>query len=201
MAAAAVLGFRDVSVLPGASPPPQPAPAMRLRAMRTTSRNSPLRSVGYQLDSNNMPVLLFDDGPIKKLRGSPWPVPFCIFGSRARKGEEPGVSAGLFIYPGTGLFSTEDCSPSIVGAEAFHFRVRDGNGWGHLALSTRNIQLFKWKPARSQPPALGRGSGGRIRTSDLWVMSPTSCHCSTPRRVPLRPRIAEVWRSNRDDTR
>ncbi len=23
-------------------------------------------------------------------------------------------------------------------------------------------------------------SGGRIRTSDLWVMSPTSCHCSTP---------------------
>ena len=25
------------------------------------------------------------------------------------------------------------------------------------------------------------GSGGRIRTCDLWVMSPTSCHCSTPR--------------------
>ncbi len=23
-------------------------------------------------------------------------------------------------------------------------------------------------------------SGGRIRTSDLWVMSPTSYHCSTP---------------------
>ena len=26
------------------------------------------------------------------------------------------------------------------------------------------------------------GSGGRIRTYDLRVMSPTSCHCSTPRR-------------------
>ena len=25
------------------------------------------------------------------------------------------------------------------------------------------------------------GSGGRIRTYDLWVMSPTSFHCSTPR--------------------
>ena len=25
------------------------------------------------------------------------------------------------------------------------------------------------------------GSGGRIRTCDLRVMSPTSCHCSTPR--------------------
>ena len=33
---------------------------------------------------------------------------------------------------------------------------------------------------------LGRfflGSGGGIRTPDLWVMSPTSCRCSTPRRV------------------
>ena len=30
----------------------------------------------------------------------------------------------------------------------------------------------------------GDGSGGRIRTSDLWVMSPTSCRCSTPRRRP-----------------
>jgi hypothetical protein len=28
---------------------------------------------------------------------------------------------------------------------------------------------------------LNMGSGGGIRTRDLWVMSPTSCHCSTPR--------------------
>ena len=27
------------------------------------------------------------------------------------------------------------------------------------------------------------GSGGRIRTSDLRVMSPTSCLCSTPHRA------------------
>ncbi len=27
----------------------------------------------------------------------------------------------------------------------------------------------------------GVGSGGRIRTGDLRVMSPTSYHCSTPR--------------------
>ena len=30
---------------------------------------------------------------------------------------------------------------------------------------------------------LKTGSGGGIRTPDLWVMSPTSCRCSTPRRV------------------
>ena len=27
------------------------------------------------------------------------------------------------------------------------------------------------------------GCGGRTRTGDLWVMSPTSCRCSTPRRL------------------
>ena len=37
---------------------------------------------------------------------------------------------------GDGLFSTEACAPSIVGAAAFHFRVRDGNGWCHRALAT-----------------------------------------------------------------
>lgn len=31
------------------------------------------------------------------------------------------------------------------------------------------------------------GGGGRIRTSDLWVMSPTSCLCSTPRHVAVQP--------------
>ena len=37
---------------------------------------------------------------------------------------------------GGGLFSTEARAPSIVDAVAFHFRVRDGNGWFHYALAT-----------------------------------------------------------------
>src|SRR5439155_349102 len=32
------------------------------------------------------------------------------------------------------------------------------------------------------PSAMDSSSGGQIRTADLWVMSPTSCHCSTPQR-------------------
>jgi hypothetical protein len=32
-------------------------------------------------------------------------------------------------------------------------------------------------------PGLFLCSGGRIRTSDLWVMSPTSYHCSTPQYI------------------
>jgi hypothetical protein len=39
--------------------------------------------------------------------------------------------------------------------------------------------LACWAGAR----VAGAGSGGGIRTRDLWVMSPTSCRCSTPRRA------------------
>ena len=60
------------------------------------------------------------------------------------------------------------------------------------------------KTQRGHPIArmasLAIGSGGGIRTPDLWVMSPTSCRCSTPRRtgacrpgssgrLPLVPRV------------
>ena len=44
-------------------------------------------------------------------------------------------------------------------------------------------QAFNGSPIKN-PVAFATGlflcSGGRIRTSDLWVMSPTSYHCSTP---------------------
>src|ERR1700704_3986837 len=47
------------------------------------------------------------------------------------------------------------------------------------------VQCFSRKFRRSRArvaPWLGPdGCGGRIRTDDLRVMSPTSCRCSTPR--------------------
>jgi hypothetical protein len=60
---------------------------------------------------------------------------------------------------------SQGSSPSSIGAVAFHDPVRDGTGWFHYASHTHI------------------GSGDRIRTCDLRVMSPTSCHCSTPRRT------------------
>ena len=56
-----------------------------------------------------------------------------------RSGTEEKASAessGGLHDTGGGLFSTEACAPSIVSAAAFHFRVRDGNGWVHRALAT-----------------------------------------------------------------
>ena len=35
--------------------------------------------------------------------------------------------------------------------------------------------------------------GGGIRTRDLWVMSPTSCRCSTPRRLGAACALVWVW--------
>ena len=40
-------------------------------------------------------------------------------------------------------------------------------------------------------------AGGGIRTPDLWVMSPTSCRCSTPRRTDRRPAVGSVGLSMR----
>ena len=45
-------------------------------------------------------------------------------GRRAAKSQERA---------GNGLFSARGLPPSIVSAAAFHFRVRDGNGWDHRA--------------------------------------------------------------------
>ena len=45
------------------------------------------------------------------------------------------------IFPGLG-------DPSIVGAGAFHYRVRHGNGWDHSALATRTNRSPR-EPVRS----------------------------------------------------
>ena len=39
-----------------------------------------------------------------------------------------------------------------------------------------------FKPKTTISGRLENSSGDRIRTYDLRVMSPTSCHCSTPHR-------------------
>ena len=50
-------------------------------------------------------------------------------------------------------------------------------------LSNQKPRLHFWKPGLIL--CLDFGSGGWTRTNDLRVMSPTSCHCSTPRRSEL----------------
>src|SRR3990172_765145 len=85
-------------------------------------------------------------------------------GRRLRRGQRRKA-------PGSGLFSTPSCPGSIVSAEAFHFRVRDGNGWFRLAPATRSLVRLR-RPggggvfgSRSPPPLpVVAGGGGRPPT-------------------------------------
>ena len=43
---------------------------------------------------------------------------------------------------GSGIFSTKGCPLGIVCAGAFHFRVRNENGWFHPALTTKRLSYF-----------------------------------------------------------
>ena len=73
----------------------------------------------------------------------------------AAAGRRPGIEKRFFPVsgrhplgrPGGDLLS-HVCSRSTIGAEGFHGRVRDGIGWGTLAMTTRSSQ-------RTAPVLLG----------------------------------------------
>ena len=45
-------------------------------------------------------------------------------------------------------YSRMTCRQTTIGAAAFHFRVRDGNGWFHRAMVTRSgAQGLDFRPA------------------------------------------------------
>ena len=67
----------------------------------------------------------------------PSPLGGLIRHAHSGKKKEPNLAAELFKCPGGGIFSAEGLPSSIVCAGAFHFRVRDGNGWGNTALTTK----------------------------------------------------------------
>ena len=60
-----------------------------------------------------------------------------------------------------------------------------GTGGSIALLSPKGFAIFDCVSTGRFGIDRQAGSGGRIRTCDLRVMSPTSCHCSTPRRSKL----------------
>ena len=81
--------------------------------------------------------------------GEGWSLPSRRRGMRAlprAKPKPPAPSAGSRAdecqeRAGDDLFSARGRPPSIVGAAAFHFRVRDGNGWSHRATITSSAKI------------------------------------------------------------
>ena len=62
---------------------------------------------------------------------------------RIVKKQTPSAREGVCFYkaPGSDLLS-HGLSHTTIGAGAFHFRVRDGNGWYHTAVSARESLEF-----------------------------------------------------------
>jgi hypothetical protein len=56
-------------------------------------------------------------------------------------------------------------------------------GGAFIPRPSKRGSVHKQKSPGAFAPTLLTCSGGRIRTSDLWVMSPTSYHCSTPQYI------------------
>ena len=68
------------------------------------------------------------------------------------------------------MLNNEKALPRCAWLRVFYFHPFQKQAF--VGLSIKNPGAFA--------PGLFLCSGGRIRTSDLWVMSPTSYHCSTP---------------------
>ena len=69
---------------------------------------------------------------------------------------------------------------STIGAEGFHGRVRDGIGWGTLAMATRSSQQ------RRQEPGCRNQEGGRRWRADVVVLVPGAWFLTSDWRVCWR---------------
>ena len=107
----------------------------------------------------------------------------------ARDHADPPHERRALCSPGGGLFSAPGCPGSIVGATAFHFRVRDGNGWCHRALTTRTTyyRTSAREPQAPQPLVNtslerldGSTAGGEGRSGRAAVGGPQCHHAAGP---------------------
>jgi hypothetical protein len=62
-------------------------------------------------------------------------IPATTAREKPKKSLHPFRDAGSYILATT--YSRKTCRQTTIGAIAFHFRVRDGNGWFRSAMVTR----------------------------------------------------------------
>ena len=130
--------------------------------------STPFRSPASPLWGEAVPEGLKGGSPPKTKP----PDPFA--GSRADECEERA---------GDDLFSARGRPPSIVGAAAFHFRVRDGNGWSHRAtITSSSISLSRLADlANLARSAATAASAARVE----WRVNPHDHACCITISTPL----------------
>ncbi len=107
---------------------------------------SPRERARARVPSRALPVPASRGDPLRPIPLSPWERARVRVPPSPPNEKPPDTStrrraADSQERAGDGLFSARGCPPSIVGAAAFHFRVRDGNGWGHRAPITSSTQI------------------------------------------------------------
>jgi hypothetical protein len=78
------------------------------------------------------------------------------------------------------------CGPSTIGAGAFHFRVRNGNGWFHAAKGT-GILVFCFSKSPRHRGAGDLGWGGRSGQKGSRPRTIGTGQLNASRRLHLRP--------------
>lgn len=76
---------------------------------------------------------------------------------------------------------------TIIGAERFHFRVRDGIGWFPLAMATRQNGVGRWGPPGEE-------------TYTGWGLGPTlfGCYRVKPHGLLVSVSCTHYWASTPD---
>ena len=100
--------------------------------------------------------------------GSPWLgsfPPLAVLEQSSAESKNPDDKlTGVFVLATS--YSRTACRRTTIGAAAFHFRVRNGNGWGHCARVTRVQSRDGGSLLIAATQARGRISGdiGRLRS-------------------------------------
>ena len=80
-------------------------------------------------------------------KSGPWPVEILTaFGRNLRAKPADGKARRTFVlralFTLAAIYSRGTCRPTTIDVLMFHFRVRNGTGWGHQAMTTRLLPYF-----------------------------------------------------------
>ena len=80
-------------------------------------------------------------------KSGPWPVEILSsFGRNLQASPADGKARRTFVlralFTLAAIYSRGTCRPTTIDVLMFHFRVRNGTGWGHQAMTTRLLPYF-----------------------------------------------------------
>ena len=135
-------------ILPGQTPPP----LFGKTIFPAQKRHDFFQSMGiykspWRFPMNTLPLFPPDAGitistlrvdDIRLCRTISTPAAWTIFASRGSQTMKPrnlfGFGASFTL---AAIYSRGTCRPTTIDVLMFHFRVRNGTGWGHQAMTTR----------------------------------------------------------------